>query len=81
MKLQMESAKRAVNLADSLGFRYDYTDAAMDLDAANEDCPLDFKALLGFDDANFGHDVFGIRRHLNRETLKLENCFVPRCAK
>lgn len=43
--------------------------------------PMDLEYLLGFDDFNFAHDVFGLRRHLNRETLKVENCFVPRSAK
>jgi hypothetical protein len=30
------------------------------------------------DDANFTHDVFGIRKYLNRETGELTMCFVPR---
>ena len=41
-------------------------------------CPLRLGELLIADDFNFAHDVFGIRRHLNRETGKLENCFLPR---
>ena len=43
-------------------------------------CPLDLERLAGTDYTNFNHDVFGIRRHLNRETGKLENCFLPRFA-
>ena len=36
--------------------------------------------MLAADDFNFGHDVFGIYRHLDRTTGKLMNCFVPRFA-
>lgn len=37
------------------------------------------KKLEGFDDAEFIHDVIGIANHLNRDTLELEDFFVPRC--
>lgn len=40
--------------------------------------PLRLDALLAADDFNFMHDAFGICRHLNRETGKLENFFSPR---
>jgi len=36
--------------------------------------------LFNFTVGNFGHDVFGISRHLDRATGKLER-FHPRCAK
>jgi hypothetical protein len=53
----------------------------MDITACHlNGCPLRLGELLGADDANFAHDVFGIRRHLNRETGKLEDCFCPRYA-
>lgn len=39
---------------------------------------LDLTALLAADDSNFAHDVFGIRRHLNRDTGELEDFFTPR---
>ena len=55
---------------------------SMDLEAVHGNgCPLDFDRLLAFDDFNFAHDMQGIRRHLNRQTGELEDCFVPRCAK
>jgi len=38
---------------------------------------LDFDALMAAGDQFFIHDVFGICRHLNRETGNLENCFTP----
>jgi len=40
--------------------------------------PLDLTALLNADSFDFAHDVLGIRRHINRKTGKLENCFLPR---
>lgn len=43
--------------------------------------PLDFNKLLSFDDFNFGHDVYGISSNINRNTGKLDNCFLPRCSK
>ena len=43
-------------------------------------CPLNMEKLLGFDDFNFFHDIFGIRKCLDRETGKLEGYFLPRCA-
>lgn len=58
----------------------DATTMTMDLSAVHISCPLDLLGLLGADDFNFAHDMFGIRRHMNRDTGKLENCFLPRCA-
>lgn len=43
-------------------------------------CPLKLEALAKADEANFAHDVFGIRRHIDRETGKLGDCFLPRFA-
>lgn len=57
-------------------------DTEMDLCATiAQGVQLDLDALLSFDGFNFAHDVGGIRRHLNRGTGKLENCFLPRCAR
>lgn len=42
---------------------------------------LDLEKLLAFDAFNFGHDIGGIYRHINRDTGKLERCFLPRCAR
>ena len=44
-------------------------------------CPLDLKKLLTFEDDDFFHDIDGIIEHINRNTGKLENSFLPRCAK
>lgn len=50
----------------------------MDIEAAHRDVTLDLAALLAADDFNFNHDVFGIRKHMDRRTGKLVDCFVPR---
>jgi len=73
-------ARRAVALAQEYDVDYDVLTAVLDLHAANIDIPLDLERLLTADKGIFGHDVFGIRRHMNRHTAKLEGCFVPRCA-
>jgi len=59
----------------------DFLSTQMDLEACHSNgCSLDFGKLAGFNDANFGHDLGGIRRYLDRETGALTDCFVPRCA-
>ena len=52
----------------------------MDVDTADRDCPLKLQELLDADDSNFYHDIIGIHNNLNRQTKKLENCFLPRYA-
>lgn len=70
---------RAQHLAVDAGFHYTTTDAMMDVEACHcNGNPLDLKKLLGFDDFNFAHDVFGIRRHIDRTEGKLLDCFLPR---
>lgn len=74
-------AKRAVRLAKKYKVDYDFMTADMDITACHANgCPLRLGELLNTDDGNFGHDVFGIRRYIDRETgkLKLTNCFLPR---
>lgn len=75
-------AKRASRLAlDVGGIEYTILDAEMDVSATHlNGCPLKLEELLAADDANFGHDVFGIRRFIDRETGKLTGCFCPRFA-
>ena len=56
-------------------------DFTMDIDAANNDIPLKLNDLLNADDLNFNHDIIGIYKNINRNTKKLDNCFIPRYAK
>lgn len=61
---------------------YHQLDFEMDLVACHSNgCPLDFNALLFFSDFDRMHDITGIRHNIDRTTGKLENCFVPRCAR
>jgi len=43
-------------------------------------CRLKLKKLLGAESSDFLHDVVGIINHLDRESGKLTNCFLPRYA-
>jgi hypothetical protein len=82
MELQSKIADRAIKMARTIGIKIDKITMVMDIDACHSNgCPLKLEELLKADDYNFGHDVFGIRRHMNRETGKLENCFLPRYSK
>ena len=74
-------AARAVALARQHGVNYPMLDAILDVQTAHRTKPLRLAELLGADDGNFAHDVFGINKHLNRETGLLEDCFVPRYAR
>lgn len=82
-----EIAYRAMSLANRYGITSldgprTKMDWHMDLAACHANgCPMKFAELLGADDANFSHDVFGIARHIDRETGKLGNCFSPRYAR
>jgi hypothetical protein len=73
-------AERGVALLAEHGVKAKRLDIIMDLEFCDEDVALDFEKLAGFDDGDFGHDIAGIYRHFNRQTKKLEDCFVPRCA-
>ena len=71
-------AKVVVRAASLLG-GFEKFELAMDLTAVHANGrKLKLAELLAADDFNFCHDVNGIRRHLNRQTGQLENCFVPR---
>lgn len=73
----VEIAKRA---AGELRVDRPRLDWIMDIEAANAAVGLRLDDLLHADHFNFAHDVLGIARNLNRDTGKLENCFLPRFA-
>jgi hypothetical protein len=52
----------------------------MNLLATHHTCPLDFLALAEADDLTFRHDLAGIERHLDKETGRLRDFFLPRTA-
>ena len=72
-------AQRAVALCVKHRVDYRIQDAMMDITATHANGnPLRLFDLAAADEFNFAHDVFGIRRHINRETGKLEDFFRPR---
>lgn len=79
-RLIAKIAKRASKIAAESSIPdYPVQDAEMDITAVHlNDIRLRLKDLAEADDANFGHDVFGIRKFINRRNGKLEGHFVPR---
>lgn len=73
-------ADRAERLYKTLGLKDSRMTILMDLHHADHQIAIDFDRMLAADDANFGHDMLGIRQHLNRKTGEIEGCFVPRFA-
>ena len=73
-------ADRAIALAKEHGTVIEKFTMVMDIDNAHKQIPMDLNAFLAMPMVDFAHDAFGIRRHMNRRTGQLEDCFVPRCA-
>lgn len=70
-----------VERADKKGLMmFDRLALSMDLDCAHSIFNLRLEELLQADDFNFSHDIVGIQNNINRRTMKIENCFVPRYA-
>lgn len=59
-------------------YKPDKMSLQMDLHAARAASPLDLEKLLDFDDFNFLHDIYGIMRHIDRDTGEMTQCFLPR---
>jgi hypothetical protein len=73
-------AKRAIKLSEKNDITYSMTDCIMDITATHcNGTKINLKKLIEFNDSNFGHDVYGIRRYIDRNTGKLTNNFLPRC--
>lgn len=63
------------------GMRQSRMDWFMDITACHANgCQLKLDELLVAADFDFAHDVFGIRRHIDRTTGRLGDCFLPRFA-
>lgn len=68
-------ADRAVRIWNNV----DATSLSMDLTVVhNHIYKLRLAYLLAADDFNFAHDVAGIVNNLDRRTLTMRNCFLPR---
>lgn len=75
----VEIADRATAIAARNNLEYSRVDAMMDITAAHANgCPLKLTELLSAEQFDFAHDVFGIRRHINRATGEVEGHFLPR---
>jgi len=53
----------------------------VNLAMAHRHMPLDLFMLLSAPDTDFVHDVWGILRHIDKETGAMRDCFVPRTAR
>ena len=71
--------KRALGIEVTRNLIDDPISLFMDIDSISSG--LDLSKFLSFDNFNFCHDVFGIIENMNKETGKLENCFLPRCSR
>ena len=71
-------ANRAVELYKKLGHDLKYMTVEMDLQVVHHTRPLKLQEMLDSDNGNFGHDIAGINRHLNRDTGEMEDAFTPR---
>ena len=69
-------------IADLPDMEYNRQELVMDFDAAyTSSGPFNLTRLLESPDTDFLHDVYGIRRHIDRETGELTGCFMPRCGR
>lgn len=74
--------QRGLALDVAHGARHDKMGATMDITATHASgCALRLQDMLDADDFNFGHDWWGIRRHIDRTTGQMTDCFWPRFAK
>lgn len=60
-------------------YGFDLMTTSMDVTAVHANgCPLDLDGLAEAEPFDFAHDVSGIVRHIDRDTGKLTDCFLPR---
>ena len=79
---EMDAIVKIAQRAEAGGWQVDRMTTVMDLSACHANgCPMDFDRLLTADEFNFWHDMHGISNHVDRETGKLADCFLPRFAK
>ena len=80
-KFAAKIAGRAVAYGDRHQLPLDYCQIEMDIISCHVNgCPLDLERLLAAEESEFVHDVLGIRRHIDRKTGELGDCFLPRFA-
>ena len=82
----IEAAAKIADRADAAfvrkaGGRISFMMDLLAADGENGNQPIDLDALAAADDFNFSHDAYGISRHMDRETGKLTDHFLPRYAR
>ena len=67
--------------AAEINSKIDRLTMMLDLQAWHDIDPLNLDMLLAFPAEDFGHDLYGISKHLNRQTLEMDGeGFSPRCS-
>jgi len=81
-KDELKNARHIALRANQIDPTYSVQDAEMDIVATHANgCPLRLDELAKARDDDFGHDIFGIRRFLDRHTGQLGGQFFPRFAR
>jgi hypothetical protein len=77
-KINTDLVIKVANRANEI-FGVDRLTIIMDITYCIEGgCDLDLKGLVESDEMNFRHDIVGIHNNLDRNTKKMNNCFLPR---
>ena len=81
MELISKIAYRAISVARAHNLDYSVMTCEIDLCAWHLKAPLDLERLLNANAIDFAHDVFGIRKYIDRDTYapRSGNVFLPRC--
>lgn len=80
-KEDLQIIMQIVKRARENGYEIDPISLSIDLEVTHaNNTPLKLEELLAAPDYDFFHDIYGIMRHMNRTTGKLEDCFLPRYA-
>lgn len=72
---------RAVALYAAAGDPVEPIHVRMNLSCVHATTPLRLADMADAPDFDFGHDIFGIERHLDKDTGRLGGCFLPRFAR
>ena len=81
MKERFEKIITIIKKAEAMGIgQGDRITRILDIENADKQFNLDLDDWLNADDENFAHDFIGIQNHMNRETMRCEDFFVPRFA-
>lgn len=81
-KNDFENIVKICERAEELGIdRCDRLSHIMDIEGTHRVCELSLGNWLKADNYDFTHDFLGIYLNYNRETKKLDNCFLPRFAR